>query len=150
LRRLVQDLTAAGAVCKLVASQLGSVSTLGGKQLAVDHTFATMPSVMFDAVVIPGGAESIATLCGLGEAVHFALEAYKHCKTICALNEGAQLLATLGFHAEKNLELIHVPTPGVLLADARKVIDGQVAHDLVSAIALHRHWDRLNAQAVPA
>ena len=150
LRRLVLDMSAAGAVCKLVGSQLGSVSTLGGRQLAVDHTFGTMPSVMFDAVLIPGGAESTAALCGLGEAVHFVLEAYKHCKTICALNEGHQLLVTLGFSIEKNPDVINTPTPGVLLADARKVLDGQVSQDFQAAMALHRHWDRLNAEAVPA
>ena len=150
LRRLFQDITAAGAICKIVASQLGNVSTLGGKYLVVDHTFANMPSVMFDAVLIPGGNDSVTRLCGLGEAVHFVLEAYKHCKTICALSEGAQLLATLGFSVEKNPELISVPTPGVLLAGARKVLDGQVTQDFIAAIALHRHWDRLNVEAVPA
>lgn len=150
LRRFVLDMTAAGAICKLVAAQLGSISTLTGKQLTVDHTFSTMPSVMFDAVLIPGGAQCTASLCGLGEAVHFVLEAYKHCKTICALNEGHQLLVTLGFSPEKNPEQINVPTPGVLLADARKVLDGQVSQDFQAALALHRHWDRLNAEAVPA
>ncbi|MEO5660060.1 MAG: catalase [Polaromonas sp.] len=150
LRRIQQDMTAAGAVCKIVASQLGTVTTLTGKQLAVDHTFANMPSIMFDAVMIPGGHESASTLCGLGDALHFVLEAYKHGKTICAVNEGAQLLKSLGFSAEKNPELITVPTPGVLLADSRKVLDGQVTQDFIAAIAMHRHWDRLNAEAVPA
>ena len=150
LRRLVLDMTAVGAICKLVGAHLGNVSTVSGKQLMVDHTFSTMPSVMFDAVVIPGGTESTESLCRLGDAVHFVLEAYKHCKTICAINEGHQLLATLGFNIEKNPELITVPTPGVLLTNARKVLDGQVSHDFQAAIALHRHWDRLNADAVPA
>ena len=150
LRRLLQDMTEAGAVCRLIASQLGTVSTLSGRQLAVDHTFASMPSVMFDAVLIPGGNDSVTTLCGLGEAVHFVLEAYKHCKTICAVNEGTQLLGTLGLSAGKNPELVTMPTAGVLLADARKVLDGQVTQDFIAAIALHRHWDRLNADAVPA
>lgn len=150
LRRLLQDMTEAGAVCRLVASQLGSVRTLSGKQLTVDHTFTNMPSVMFDAVLIPGGNDSITTLCSLGEAVHFVLEAYKHGKTICAVNEGVQLLGTLGFSAGKNPELVTVPTPGVLLADARKVLDGQVTRDFIAAMAMHRHWDRLNADAVPA
>jgi len=150
MRRLVLDMTAAGAICKLIGSQLGNVCTVTGKQLAIDHTFATMPSVMFDAVLIPGGEESTAALCHLGEAVHFVLEAYKHGKTICALNEGHQLLVTLGFSIEKNSELINVPTPGVIFADARKVLDGQVSEHFQAAIALHRHWDRLNSDAVPA
>jgi catalase len=150
LRRLVLDMTAAGAICKLVGFQLGSVCTTSGKQLVVDYTFVTMPSVMFDAVLIPGGAESTAALCRLGEAVHFVLEAYKHGKTICALNEGHQLLVTLGFSVEKNPELVNVPTPGVILADARKVLDGQISQHFQAAIALHRHWDRPNSDAVPA
>lgn len=150
LRRLVQDMSAAGLVCKLVGPQLGTVSTVSGKQLTVDHTFATMPSVMFDAVVIPGGNDSAVFLTGLGDAVHFVLESYKHGKTICAVNEGAQLLSTLGFSADKNPEVITMPTGGVLLADARKVMDGQLSQDLIAAIAQHRHWDRLNTNAIPA
>ncbi|CDS55194.1 Catalase [Polaromonas sp. CG9_12] len=150
MRRLVLDMTASGAICKVVGWQLGNVATLTGKQLTVDHTFSTMPSVMFDAVLIPGGEKSTATLCRLGDAVHFVLEAYKHGKTICALNEGHQLLVTLGFSIEKNPELINVPTPGVILADARKVLDGQVSEKFQAAIALHRHWNRLNSDAVPA
>ena len=150
VRRIQHDLTEAGALCKLVAPHLGTVSTASGRQLAVDHTFANMPSVMFDAVLIPGGASSAAALSGLGEAVHFVLEAYKHCKTICAVNDGVQLLGTLGFGHGKNPELVTVPTAGVLIADGRKVLDGQVSQDFMAAIALHRHWDRLNVDAIPA
>lgn len=150
LKRLQQDLTDAGAQCKLVGPHLGTVSTSSGRQLAVDHTFTNAPSVMFDAVLIPGGSESVATLGGMGDAVHFVLEAYKHCKTICAVNDGAQLLATLGFSLGKDLEQVGVPTPGVLIADARKVTDGQVSQDFLAAIAQHRHWDRLNVDAIPA
>jgi catalase len=150
LKRLQQDLLEAGAQCKLIAPHLGTVSTSSGRQLAVDHTFTNMPSVMFDAVLIPGGSQSVATLGAMGEAVHFVLEAYKHCKTICAVNDGAQLLSTLGFSLGKDPEAVSVPTPGVLIADARKVTDGQVSQDFVAAIALHRHWDRLNVDAIPA
>jgi catalase len=150
IKRIQQDLLEAGAVCKFVAPHLGTVSTTSGRQLAVDHTFANMPSVMFDAVLIPGGTTSATTLCGLGDAIHFVLEAYKHCKTICAVNEGGQLLSTLGFAPGKTPELVTAPTAGVILADAGKVLDGQVSQDFMAAIALHRHWDRLNVEAIPA
>ncbi len=150
LRRIQQDLLDAGAQCKLIAPHLGTVSTSSGRQLAVDHTFTNMPSVMFDAVLIPGGSNSAAALGAMGEAVHFVLEAYKHCKTICAVNDGAQLLGTLGFSMGKDPETPHVPTPGVIIADARKVTDGQVSQDFMAAMALHRHWDRLNVDAIPA
>ena len=149
-KQIVQDLTAAGAVCKVVGPHLGTVSTASGKQLAVDHTFGNMPSIMFDAVLIPGGAQSATALCAMGDAVHFVLEAYKHCKTICALNEGVQLLASLGLSAGKNADQIALPAAGVLVADARKVAEGQIAQDFITAIAHHRHWDRANVDAVPA
>ena len=149
-KQIVQDLTAAGAVCKVVGPHLGTVSTASGKQLAIDHTFGNMPSIMFDAVVIPGGAQSATTLCASGDAVHFVLEAYKHCKTICALNEGVQLLASLGLAAGKNADQVAVPAAGVLVADARKVPEGQIAQEFIAAIAQHRHWDRANVDTVPA
>jgi len=149
-RRIQQDLVDAGAVCKIIAPHLGMVSTASGRQLAVDHTFINMPSVMFDAVLIGGGANSATELCGLGDAIHFVLEAYKHCKIICALNDGAQLLASLGFSQGKNPDIVTVPAAGVMIADVRKVLDGQVSQDFMAAMALHRHWDRLNVEAVPA
>ena len=149
-RQIVQDLTNAGAVCKLVGPHLGTVSTASGKQLSVHHTFGNMPSIMFDAVLIPGGAQSAAALCVIGEAVHFVLEAYKHCKTICALNEGVQLLASLGISAGKNADQVALPASGVLVADARKVLDGHISLAFIAAIAQHRHWDRAGVDAVPA
>jgi len=150
LKRLLLDLTEAGAICKLIASHLGSVKTVTGRLLLVDHTFVTMPSIMFDAVVIPGGNDSAATLSSLGDAVHFVLEAYKHCKTICAISEGVKLLETLGYSATTNSNRSPLSTVGVLIADTRKVLDGEVAHDLITAIARHRHWDRTNINAIPA
>ncbi len=150
VKRIQQDLVQAGAVCKLVAAHLGTVSTASGRQLAVDHTFANMPSVMFDAVLIPGGSNCAAALCGLGEAIHFVLEAYKHGKAICAVNEGEQLLRTLGFGSGPKPDRVTVPTAGVILADAGHALQGQVSQDFMAAISLHRHWDRPSIEAVPA
>lgn len=149
-KRLQQELLDAGAQCKIIAPQLGPVTTSSGKQLAADHTFSNTSSVMFDAVLIPGGADSAAALAQLGDAVHFVLEAYKHCKSLCALNEGCQLLGTLGFALEAQGGALMQPTPGVLLADARKAEEGRISQAFVAAIASHRHWERLNVDAVPA
>ena len=35
-------------------------------------------------------------------------------------------------------------------ADARKAAEGQISQAFIAAIASHRHWDRLNVDAVPA
>ncbi|WP_231374867.1 MULTISPECIES: catalase [unclassified Polaromonas] len=149
-RSLVMDLIEAGGICKFISIELGSVSTTTGKRIAIDHTFFTMPSIMFDAVLIPGGQESTTGLCSFGGAIHFVLEAYKHGKTICALNEGSQLLTTLGFSTDKTIDSITIPTPGVILADTRKALDGQISEFFQTEIAFHRHWNRINLDAVPA
>ncbi|MFI5446022.1 catalase [Polaromonas sp. UC242_47] len=149
-KNLQQALLDAGAVCKIIAPQLGTVSTSSGKQLAIDHALSGMPSIMFDALLLPGGTASVASLAQLGDAVHFVLEAYKHCKTLCAINEGAQLLSSLGFALEANGGQVMTPTPGVLLADSRKTAHGEIAEAFIAAITSHRHWDRLNLDAVPA
>jgi catalase len=150
VKRLMLDLASAGAVCKTVSHQLGSVSTAGGRQMPVDHTFCTMPSVMFDAVIVPGGAPHIEALRGMGSAMHFVMEAYKHCKPICAINEGVELFAALGFALGKNLEVVATPAAGMVIADSRKVIDGQVSQDFIAAVALHRHWERLDVEGIAA
>ena len=149
-KRIQQDLADAGAVCKIVGPHMGCVSTAGGRQLAVDCTWANMPSVMFDAVLIPGGAECVKSMAAAGDARHFVLEAYKHFKTICAINEGADMFSSLGFNHGKNADIITLPAPGVIFADARKVAEGQVSLDFIAAIALHRHWDRPNVDAIAA
>ena len=90
---------------------LGFVATSSGQQLAIDHTLENMPSVMFDAVLIPGGAASAQALARNGDAVHFVLEAYKHCKAICVIGEGVQLLRTLGIGAGEGGPAV----PGVVI-----------------------------------
>ncbi len=150
IKHIQHDLIQSGAICKIVGPHLGSVSTGSGRQLPVDHTFTNMPSVMFDAVLVSGGAQSAAAMCAMGDAVHFVLEAYKHCKPICALNEGVQLLSSLGFAQGKNAEQVTQPVAGVIIADARKAPEGQIAQEFIAAMAQHRHWDRANVEAIPA
>jgi catalase len=144
LRVIQQALLDAGASCRIVAAHLGSVATSSGQQLAVDHTFANMPSVMFDAVLVPGGAACAEALARDGAAVHFALEAYKHCKTLCVIGEGVQLLRSLGI-GEQGSAL-----PGVLIGKNDPPGRAQLAQEFIAAIARHRHWTRPNIEAIPA
>ena len=145
LRVIQQALQDAGASSRIVAAHLGSVATSSGQQLAVDHTFGTMPSVVFDAVLVPGGASSAQSLAANGDAVHFVLEAYKHCKAICVVGEGLQLLKTLGIAAESGPAV-----PGVVLGKNDPPSRAQLAQDFIAAIARHRHWLRADLEAVPA
>jgi catalase len=146
LRVIQQALQDAGATSRIVSDHLGFVATSSGQQLAVDHTIATMPSVMFDAVLVPGGAASAQVLSRNGDAVHFVLEAYKHCKAICVIGEGAQLLRTLGVGAGEGGPAL----PGVVVGRNDPPARAQLAQEFIAAIARHRHWLRPNIEAVPA
>jgi len=145
LRVVQQALQDAGATCRTVAANLGSVATASGQQLAVDHTFCTVSSVMFDAVLVPGGA-SAQVLAGNGDAVHFVLEAYRHCKAIGVIGEGVQLLRTLGIGAGEGGPSV----PGVVLGRNDPPSRPQLAQEFIAALAMHRHWSRANLEAVPA
>jgi catalase len=146
LRVIQLALQEAGAAIRIVADHLGFVATSSGQQLAVDHTFLNMPSVMFDAVLVPGGAASAQALARNGDAVHFVLEAYKHCKAICVVGEGTQLLRTLGIGAGEGGPAV----PGVIIGKNDPPTRAPLAQEFIAAIGRHRHWARPNVDAVPA
>ncbi len=151
VRRLIQELEDAGIQHRIIAPHLGQVTTAAGRTLAVDLPLVGTASVLFDALLLPGGSASVQALAAQGQALHFVLEAYRHCKPICALGDGVQLMASLGFTFEPERgSALHIPTPGVILADPQKALEGEIAAEFIAAVAAHRHWDRLNAEAVPA
>jgi len=148
MRVIQQALADAGATTRIVSAHLGCVATSSGQQLSVDHTFTTMPSVLFDAVLIPGGASSAQALALNGDAVHFVLEAYKHCKPLCVIGDGAQLLRPLGIVVGE-AESAGLPA-GVVAGRNDPPTRGQLAQEFMAAIAHHRHWLRTNVDAIPA
>jgi catalase len=146
LRVIQQALLDAGATCRVLSDRLGSVATASGQQLAVEHTFATMPSVMFDGVLVPGGAASVDALARCGDAMHFLLEAYRHCKTICVVGEGVRLLKALDLgEADAAVNL-----PGVIVGRNEPPARAQLAHEFIAALGRHRHWTRSRLETVPA
>ncbi len=132
-------LTKEGATGLVLASRLGTLAGADGASVAVDHTLLTMPSVVFDAVFVPAGSASVATLAASGEAVHFIAEAYKHAKAIGAVAEGSQLLERAGVS-------ISADTEGVATAGSVKA----VTKPFFAAIAKHRAWSRSDKQLIPA
>ncbi|HWJ95339.1 MAG TPA: DJ-1/PfpI family protein, partial [Telluria sp.] len=121
-----------------------SVATASGQQLQVDRTLCTTSSVLFDAVLVPGGT-SAQTLARNGDAVHFVLEAYRHCKTIGVIGEGVQLLRSLGISTEDGAAV-----PGIVVGRNDPPSRPQLAQEFVAALGKHRHWARMNLDAVPA
>ncbi|RYZ12621.1 MAG: catalase [Comamonadaceae bacterium] len=153
LKPIQQTLEQAGAQCRVIGPRLGTVMSATKRQITVDATFATMPSVMFDAVIVPAGKEGIEALARSGEALHFVYEAFKHCKTVCTVGEGVQLLAGLGIGGLDSEEprpagVVSLPTPVLNLGDSSAATE--VAQQFIAAIGKHRHWERAGIDAVPA
>jgi catalase len=141
----------AGVQCKAIGSRLGTVASASKRQLDIDATFVNMPSIMFDAVLVPAGAQGAQALAQNGDAVHFVLEAFKHCKAICTVGEGVELLASLGIGADSQAAppgVVVAATPVTNLGDFAAATE--IANAFVAAIGKHRHWDRPHIDAVPA
>jgi catalase len=140
-----QALLDAGATTKVVAAHLGTVASSSGQQVPIDHTFQNMPSVMFDAVLVPGGAAAAQALMKDGDAVHFVLEAYKHCKPLCLIGESVEILRAVG------VALDDAPAPaGVIVGTNEPTARVQLGQDFIAAIGKHRHWSRTLVEQVPA
>lgn len=136
-------LLTAGAMPKTVAPQLGVVTGANGVQLKADFSFLTASSVLFDAVFVPGGEPSVATLSRQQDVGEFLLEAYKHCKTIGASGAGVGLLATA--LADKFKESDDGGDEVAINEGVVTTRDGaikNVAAAFIKAMALHRHWER--------
>ncbi len=146
-------LTQAGASVHLIAKSLNPLNGEGKQEMMVDKSFLTASSVMYDAVFVPGGANSVATLKMNGDAIHFINEAFKHCKPIAAVGEGIELLHEADLNnvqlAGKKKGQDMVTDQGVVTAATTADPDDFV-RDFMRAIAQHRHWDRRLKDRVPA
>jgi catalase len=145
---LKSALQAGGAQAIVIARYGGRVGGLNGVQVKVDKLFSTTGSVLFDAVIVPGGSHGEA-LCGSGDAVHFVSEAYRHCKPIGATGDGVRLLQEARIpglpepHAEEGV----ISSEGVVVAG---VADDVFSRSFLEALASHRQWDRIRKDTVPA
>ncbi|HVV18002.1 MAG TPA: catalase, partial [Pseudonocardiaceae bacterium] len=90
-RALVDALTEKGAVVERLAPADGPVRTASGADLTADRAINTMASVLYDAVAVSCGPDSIATLSADGYAVHFVAQAYKHAKPVAGFGVGLDL-----------------------------------------------------------
>ncbi len=143
-------LHAGGAVVEVVSLALGAVATDESSPIHACKTFQTASSVLYDAVVVPGG-KSAADLAQIAAAVHFVRESFRHAKPIGASNEGVRLIAG---SALPGIELASrksggaaVSSQGVVTTTAAE-LDAFTA-SFVEAIRLHRHHGR-DLASVPA
>jgi catalase len=144
-----------GAEVHVIAKGLGTIAGADNQEIPIDKSAATVSSIMYDAVFIPGGQASVAALLRLGDARHFVAEAYKHGKAIGATGEGAQLL--------QRMELPTQPASPEVKSEGNGVVNSygvvttaQIANlapfttQFIEAIAQHRHWLRPQMEEVSA
>ncbi|HEK19524.1 MAG TPA: catalase HPII, partial [Bacteroidetes bacterium] len=130
----------AGGVIEVIAPRLGFITSAGNEQIQVDESLLGAASVLFDAVYIPGGINSVAALEADADAVHFLNEAFKHCKPIAADEQALQVIEATYF--SKKIE----GDEGVVIGKNEK----QLAKLFVAAIKKHRFWEREKARKIPA
>ncbi len=141
----------AGAQADIISKLRKTLKSSEGKEMEADKNYETAASVMYDAVYIPGGKESVNTMKTHGYAVHFINEAFKHCKPIGATGDGVDLLVSSGIAGVNFAEsgsavmtdkgVVTVRSPG-----ANSGFNGS----FIDAIKEHRHWDREKNMQVPA
>lgn len=139
-------LVASGATVKIIGSRLGEVKCNQGRPLQIDMSLATVGSVMFDAVYIPGGQRSVEALCRDANAVLFVKEAYKHGKGVAASNEGGMLITRA---ARSSVMSDVFKGPGVITAGPNTPTDDFVK-SFIDAVANHRFSERPDMGSIVA
>lgn len=142
LESIQNSLKKEGVMVKVIAKHLGELKSSEGTKVMVDKSFVTTGSVLFDAVIIPDGKESVKMLKESGFAINFIQEMFKHCKPIGALGDSVELLMNLPDYisglsdndsVKEKLGVISVKTP----TDTTAFTDS-----FIKAMKQYRFWER--------
>ncbi|PQA59723.1 catalase [Siphonobacter curvatus] len=148
LQIVKSKLEAEGAVVEVIAPRLNFILSADNTEIPVDHSFLTAASVLYDAVYVPGGTNSVAAVEAEADAVHFLNEAFKHCKPIAAHASALQVLESTYFAKKLPADFSEdtVLREGLVVSD-----DSATLADLFTkAIAQHRFWEREKPRKIPA
>lgn len=131
---LMEMLKKSGMKGEIISKNLGMIKGDDGKELEVNHTLLTSSSVLYDALYVAGGQQSVDSLMQKKEAAYFVDEAFSHFKAVGAGKEAAALLAKAGIAFEGGV-------PGVVLFENTSEVAGE-SQKFIDAIIQHRHWNR--------
>ncbi|MEJ7822508.1 MAG: catalase [Chitinophagaceae bacterium] len=148
LMAIIDSLTKEGAMVDVVAPKLGFITGENDTKIPVYKSFLTTASVLYDAVYVPGGTNSVATLEAEADAVHFLNEAFKHCKAIAADKQALQVLKATYFGRKlpEDSSDETAMMEGVIISNDINTLSKQ----FIAAIAQHRFWEREKPRKVPA
>lgn len=130
--QVLESLKSASIIAEIISNNRGWITSAEGQQLEVDQTFLTADSVLFDAVYVAGGQQSVDSLKTLKDPIYFVEEAYNHFKAIGTGKEGAEILTKVGI---TSLD----PNGGII---AVSDTNSESTAAFIDAIAKHRHWAR--------
>jgi catalase len=137
IEKIHAALADAGAVPRLVGVRLGKVRTKEGSELQAEVTLEAVPAVLYDALVVAGGAEPMKALGQVGYAPEFVKEQYRHCKPILAIGAGRDLVENSGV---SNKLPSGEADPGLLCFEEDEAEEALT--QFIEAIARHRHFER--------
>lgn len=148
LNTVKSAILAEGGVVQVIAPRLGMLKAADQSEIAVDESFLTAASVLYDAVYIPGGTNSINTLKIDANAIHFLNEAFKHCKAIAADDRAIEVLKATYFSKDLPKEFSDetVLEKGLIMGSNAS----SLAKQFIKAISQHRFWNREKPRKVPA
>ncbi|HEY1020842.1 MAG TPA: DJ-1/PfpI family protein, partial [Flavisolibacter sp.] len=138
-----------GAICEVISKNHGTRKASKGSDVKTDKNHATTASLVYDAVFVPGGEESVGKLKMMGDAIHFIREAYKYGKPIAAVGEGVELIEACTL---PELSVFDDAGTDKGVVTARNIKNGK---DVISAflqqMLQHRNWEReANKDQIPA
>ena len=144
ITNMLAALLAEGMQGDIIAPRLGNIVASDDTEITVNKSLLTAASVFYDAVYIPGGINSVATLAADPDAIHFINEAWRHCKAVGAAADAVQVLEETYF--AKKIPDNDPAISGLLTA----INDQQSAAAFIEAMKQHRFWDREKPRKVPA
>lgn len=153
LQAMKEAIIVQGGLVDVIAPRYGFINGSGTKEsnaapIAVDKSLLTTASVFYDAVYVPGGINSVATLEADADAIHFLNEAFKHCKAIAVDSDALQVLRSTYFGRKlpQDNQPDTVLTEGIIIGEDGATISGS----FIDAIKQHRFWDREKPRKIPA
>ncbi|GAA1986835.1 catalase [Catenulispora subtropica] len=144
---VVSALTERGVIAEVVGPRGGTLRDQdGGSGLEVDTALPTTASVLYDAVLVPGGEGTVRALAESPDARRFVEEAYRHGKPIGVLDNAAELLSGIsGADLAPDVEGSGVRSRQGLVAAVSEGDLSGFRDAFVEALAAHRFPDRLSA-----
>ena len=140
LRQVYRRLLEEAAVPRFVGLRLGRVAAAGGGSIEVETTIEAMPSVLWDALVLPAGVDASGMLEAHPDVMDFVKDPYRHGKPILAL----------GVMGRRVLEAVRLPRlladgrpdPALVVADEDSIATEPLIEAFVAALSQPRLHDR--------